>query len=44
MDEEGYDIEACECPEDEIDTFLWKREKQVLFDENGNIIQKEEEQ
>ena len=44
MDEEGYDIEACECPEEEIDTFLWKREKQVLFDEDGNIIQKEEEQ
>ena len=39
-EEAGYDIETCECPEEEIDTFLWKREKQILFDENGNLISK----
>ena len=38
QEEEGYDIETCECPEEEIDTFLWKREKSVLFNENGNLI------
>jgi len=39
-EEEGYDIEECECPEEEIDTFLWKREKPVLFDENGYLVSK----
>lgn len=38
--EEGYDIEECESPEEEIDKFLWKREKPVLFDEDGNIVEK----
>ena len=23
LEEEGYDIEQCECAEEEIDTFLW---------------------
>lgn len=37
-DEAGYDIEQCDCPEDEIDSFLWQREQPVLFDAQGNII------
>lgn len=40
QEEEGYDIDECECPEEEIDTFLWRREKPVLFDECGNIVKK----
>lgn len=40
LEEDGYDIEQCECAEEEIDTFLWKRETPVLFDENGNIVSK----
>lgn len=39
MREEGYDIEKCECPEDEIDSFLWARENPVLFDDRGNIVE-----
>lgn len=39
-EEEGYDIEQCECAEEEIDTFLWKREVPILFDENGYLISK----
>ena len=40
LSEDGYDIEKCECPEDEIDSFLFKREVPVLFNENGNLIRK----
>ena len=40
LEEDGYDIEKCECAEEEIDAFLWKRENPVLFDENGNRIKK----
>ena len=40
LSEDGYDIEKCECPEDEIDSFLFKREMPVLFNENGNLIRK----
>ena len=40
LEEVGYDIEKCECPEEEIDTFLWKRDNAVLFDENGCLIRK----
>jgi len=40
LEEDGYDIENCECAEEEIDAFLWKRENPVLFDENGNLIKK----
>ena len=40
IEEDGYDIDECECPEDEIDTFLWKRENLVLFDVDGNIVEK----
>ena len=38
LEEEGYDIEECECPEEEIETFLDKREEPLLFDKNGNFI------
>ena len=40
LEEDGYDIEECECAEEEIDTFLWKRDNPVLFDENGYLIRK----
>ena len=40
LEEEDCDIEQCECAEEEIDSFLWKRERPVLFDENGSIISK----
>lgn len=40
LEEDGYDIENCECAEEKIDAFLWKRENPVLFDENGNLIKK----
>lgn len=39
-DECGYDIEECECPEDEIDLFLGNRDTPVFFDEYGNIVSK----
>ena len=38
LEEEGYDIEECECLEDEIEAFLAKRKEPLLFDENGNFI------
>lgn len=38
-EEAGYDIESCECPEDEIDEYLGDRKVPVFFDERGNIIQ-----
>ena len=37
----GYDIEECECPEDEIDLFLWARNNPVLFDEQGRIVEED---
>jgi len=40
LEEAGYDIEQCECAEEEIDTFLWKRDNPVLFDENGYLVSK----
>lgn len=33
----GYDIEICECPEAEIDSFLWQADKEYLFDEDGHF-------
>lgn len=38
MESEGYDIDECECPEDEIDAFLNSSPNQYLFDNNGNLI------
>ena len=40
LEEDGYDIEECECAEEEIDAFLWKRDNPVLFDENGYLVRK----
>lgn len=37
--EAGYDIEACESAETEIDKYLRERKATVLFDERGNILQ-----
>lgn len=34
----GYDIEECEIPEEEIESFLKEESQQYLFDENGNLI------
>ena len=34
--EEGIDISACECPDDEIEFYL--QGKEILFDEAGNLI------
>lgn len=36
--EKGYDIEECECPEEEIEHFLDNRERPLFFDEDGNIL------
>lgn len=38
MESQGYDIEQCECPEEEIDCFLNTRVQEYLFDENGNFV------
>lgn len=38
MHETERNVSACECPEEEIENFLWEREKPVLFDERGNIV------
>ena len=43
LEEEGYDIEECECPEDEIDVFLKMREVPVTFDEDGKFVEAENE-
>lgn len=34
----GYNIDACEIPEEEIDRFLDNANKEFLFDENGNLV------
>lgn len=34
----GYDIDECECPEEEIDWFLEESDEVYLFDEDGNLI------
>lgn len=34
----GYDIEKCDIPEEEIDTFLDKSDKKYYFDEDGYFI------
>ena len=36
---EGYDIDECECPEEEIDGFLDNADREYLFDENGNLVE-----
>ena len=36
LESEGYDIEECECPEEEIDWYLETHE--AYFDENGNLL------
>lgn len=36
----GYDIDERECPEEEIEIFIWKRQRSVLFDDCGNIRRK----
>lgn len=38
MESQGYDIEECECPEEEIDCFLKGSVQKYLFDENGNFV------
>ena len=35
---EKVDIEEYECPEEAIDTFLWKSDDEYWFDVNGNFI------
>lgn len=34
---EGYNIDDCEIPEEEIESFLEKSDKEYLFDENGHL-------
>ena len=34
---EGYYIDDCEIPEEEIEKFLEKSDKEYLFDENGHL-------
>lgn len=33
----GYNIDDRECPEDEIDMFLWNANKEFLFNESGHL-------
>lgn len=40
--ERGYNIDDCECPEDEIDSFLWQSDKEYLFDEDGYFVKTKE--
>ena len=40
----GYDINTCECPEEEIDDFLAEGNKEYLFDTHGNFIKTEEKE
>lgn len=39
--EEGYDIDKCNCPEDEIDGFNKRSDKNYLFDNTGHLIKQE---
>ncbi len=39
LDKKGYDIDECECPEDEIERFLWESDVEYWFDERGNLIE-----
>ena len=39
LEKEGYDIEKCECPEEEIDAFIEKSSVEYLFDFKGNHIE-----
>lgn len=34
----GYNIDDCEIPEEEIENFLEKSDKEYLFDERGNLV------
>lgn len=36
---EGYDIDECEIPEEEIDLFLENADREYLFDEDGNLVE-----
>lgn len=36
---EGYDIDECEIPEEEIEYFLEKSDREYLFDEDGNLVE-----
>lgn len=34
----GIDVDECEIPEEEIESFLEKAGREYLFDENGSLI------
>ena len=36
---EGYDIEECGNPEEEIEDFLERADREYLFDEDGNLVE-----
>lgn len=36
---EGYDIDECEIPEEEIEYFLEKSDREYLFDKDGNLVE-----
>ena len=36
--EKNYNIEDCDCPEDEIENYLEHRSRPLFFDERGNIL------
>lgn len=38
MIKRGFDIEECESPEEEIETFLSEENVSYYFDENGNMV------
>lgn len=40
----GYNIDECECPEEEIENFLWESDKEYLFDEDGNLVEERKQE